>query len=148
MDEKEKKPAFKFLEKIKKVKHIEIYIAIIFIVILLLIYFSNFNNKTKQKTTTQNELTVTSYVENLQNDLADILCSINGVSEVKVLITLDMSKANIQDSKLTLSTFPPLKGVIVTAKGVSNTATKLKMLHAIETAIDVTNGNVEILASE
>ncbi len=148
MDEKEKKPAFKFLEKLKKVKHIEIYIAIIFIVILLLIYFSNFSSKKETKTQQQNELTITSYVENLQDDLEDILSNISGVSNVKVLITLDMSQVQVDNSKITLSTFPPLKGVIVTAKGVNDTATKLKVLHAIETAIDVTNGNVEILASE
>ncbi|MCQ2564917.1 MAG: hypothetical protein MJ152_03590, partial [Clostridia bacterium] len=127
--------------------HIEIYIAIIFVVILLLIYFSNFNNKKETKTEQCNELTITSYVEDLQNNLEDILSNIGGVSNVKVLITLDMSQVQVENSKIVLSTFPPLKGVIVTAKGVTDTSIKLKVLHAIETAIDVTNGNVEILAS-
>lgn len=148
MDEKEKKPLPKFLEKLKKVKHIEIYIAIIFVVVLLLIYFSTFNKKETKITTQTAEMTITSYIENLQNDLEGILNNIGGVSNVKVLITLDMSKVTVENSKITLSTFPPLKGVVVTAKGVTDTATKLKVLHAIETAIDVTNGNVEILASE
>ena len=150
MSDKETKSTFKWFEKLKKVKHIEIYIAIIFVVILLLIYFSNFSNKGKENTSTtiNNELTITAYIDNLEQSLEESLSNIGGVSDVKVMITLNMNQAEVTDSTILLSKFPEIKGVLVTAKGVSNTSTKLKVLHAIEAVIDVTNGNIEILSSD
>lgn len=146
----EKKSGFKWLDKLKKIKHIEIYISIIFIVILLLIYLSNFSSKAnndQNKTTNTNELTVTEYISNMENNLKGILSNIGGVSNVNVMITLDMSSATVIDSKISLANFPPIKGVIVVAKGVGDTATKLKVLHAIEAVIDITSGSIEILSS-
>ncbi len=145
----EKKSGFKWLDKLKKVKHIELYIAIIFIAILLLIYMSNFKGKTSNNnTTTTNELSITAYIDGLERNLEEILSSIGGISNVRVMITLDIKQADIVDSQINLNQIPPIKGVIVTAKGVNDTFNKMKVLHAIEAVIDVTNGNIEILSSE
>lgn len=143
--EKEKK-GFKWLEKLKKVKHIEIYISIIFIVIILLIYLSNFSGKTKSKTSTST--TINAYVEELEENLENILSNIGGVSDVKVMITLDMKSASVENSNITLEEFPEIKGIIITAKGVDDTYTKMKVLHAVEAVVDVKNGNIEILSSK
>lgn len=150
MNEKEKKTAFKWLEKLKKVKHIEIYVAVIFVAILLLIYLGNFSgSKTNaEKSYSSDNLTVINYVEDLEKNLEDILSNIGGVSNVKVMITLEMTQVEVNESKINLSKFPDVRGVVVTAKGVNNTATKLKVLHAIEAVINVSNGNIEILASD
>ena len=151
MSEKERKLTFKWLDKLKKIKHIEIYITIIFVVILLLIYFSNSSNgksNNRQNTIINNELSITAYVDSLEQNLAESLSNIGGVSDVKVMITLDMKQAQVSDSNIVLNAFPDIKGVLVTAKGVGNTATKLKVLHAIEAVISVSNGNVEILSSD
>ncbi len=138
----------KWLDKLKKVKHIEIYIAIIFIVILGLIYMSNFTGKTSSSTIKNtSDLTVTAYVEDLENNLKEIIESIGGVSNVKVMITLDMSNAEVQDSKINLSTFPPIKGIVVTAKGVKDISVKMSVLQAVEAVIDITNTNIEIISS-
>lgn len=147
----EKKSGFKWLEKLKKVKHIEIYVAIIFVVIILLIYLSNFNSKSNKKTTTENILndqSIAAYINNMETNLEEILTNIGGVSNVKVMITLDMAKAEVNNSQITLNSFPPIKGVIVTAKGVSNLKNKQKVLQAIEAVLDITNGNIEILSSD
>ena len=146
----EKKSGFKWLEKLKKVKHIEIYVAIIFVVIILLIYLSNFSgrsNKTTNKTIS-NDQSIAAYIDNMETNLEEILTNIGGVSNVKVMITLDMSKAEVNNSQITLNSFPPIKGVIVTAKGVSNLANKKKVLQAIEAVLNITNGNIEILSSD
>lgn len=148
MSDNEKKSGFKFLEKLKKIKHIEVYIAIIFIVVLLLIYMSNFNNSSGTSSSSSTEMTVTAYVENLETRLQEILSNIGGVSDVKVLITLDMNTASVDNSNIILDKFPEIKGVLITAKGVENTAIKLKVLEAVEAVIDITNGNIEILSSE
>jgi len=146
-DEKVKKPTFKWLEKLKKIKHIEIYISVIFIVIILLIYLSNFS-KSSRSQTDYNQSNITDYIEQLEDNLEDVLSSIGGVSNVKVMITLDMASALIENSNITLNSLPDIKGVVVTAKGVNNTATKLKVLHAIEAVLDISNGSIEILSSE
>lgn len=147
MNDKEKKPAIKWLEKLKNVKHIEIYIAVIFIVIILLIFLSN--SKTKDsKSASTNDMSVNAYIERIERNLEESLSSISGVSDVKVMITLNTDKMEIENSKIVLTKFPEIKGVLVTAKGVNNTANKLKVLHAIQAVIDVTNGNIQILSSE
>ena len=143
----EKKTTFKWLDKLKNVKHIEIYIAVIFVVILLLIYLSNFSGSNKKKNSINEKLTILEYTNNLEDNLESILSNIGGVENVKVMITLDMNNAEVMDSQIILNQFPQIKGVIVTAKGVENTAIKLKVLHAIEAVLDITNGNIEILSS-
>ena len=147
MSDKEGKPKIKWLEKLKNVKHIEIYIAIIFIVVILLIYLSS----TKQKQTSNDitkDMTVSAYVENLERNLEESLSSIAGVSNVKVLITLSINNLEVENDKIKLSSFPEIRGVLITAKGVNDTSNKLKVLHAVQSVIEITNGNIEILSSE
>lgn len=148
MSEKEKKPAIKWLEKLKNIKHIEIYIAVIFIVIILLIFLSNSKSKTNSTTKTNEETSVTAYIENIERNLEESLSNIAGVSEVKVMITLNLNGFEVVDSKINLTTFPEIKGVLITAKGVANTGNKLKVLHAVEAVLDIKDDNIEILSSE
>ena len=67
---------------------------------------------------------------------------------MKVMITLDMATANVENSSITLGSFPEIKGVLITAKGVNDTAIKLKVLHAVEAVIDIKNKSIEILSSD
>jgi len=146
MSEKEK-PKIRWLEKIKNIKHIEIYVAIIFIVIVLLIFLPNRSTNDDKKSTT-NEMTVTAFIDNMEKDLEEILSNISGVSNVNVMISLNLSDLEVENNKINMVTFPKINGILVTAKGVNDTAIKMKVLHAIESVVDVTNGNIEILSSE
>ncbi len=147
MNEKENKPKIKILEKLKNIKHIEIYIAVIFIVVILLIFLSS--NKTKESSTElTNDMSVTSYIEQVERNLEESLTNIAGVSNVKVMITLNLSDLEVVDDKINMTKFPEIKGVLITAKGVNNTNVKMKVLHAVQAVIDITNGNIEILSSE
>ena len=129
-------------------KHIEIYVAIIFAVILLLIYLSSTKTKEKSNSQVTYDSTVTSYIENMEQNLEEILSDIAGVSNVNVMITLNLSQLEVEDSQISMSKFPEIRGVLVTAKGVNNTTNKMKVLHAIQAVVDVSNGNIEILSSE
>lgn len=146
MSEKESK--FKFWDKLKKIKHIEIYIAILFIVILLLIYLSTTKTTKTSANTNTNEITISSYIDNLETNLEKTLSNIAGVSNVHVMITLDMSSANVTDSKISLDGMPAIKGVVVTAKGVNDVSLKMKVLQAVEAVLEITRGNIQILSSE
>lgn len=148
MNEKEKKHSIKWLEKLRNVKHIEIYIAVIFIVIILLIFLSSNKSKESKKTTQTNEMTVTAYIEQVEKNLEESLSNIAGVSDVKVMITLNLNNFEVKDDKITITKYPEIKGVLITAKGVNNTTNKMKVLHAVQAVIDITNGNIEILSSE
>lgn len=148
MNEKEKKPTIKWLEKFKNIKHIEIYVAIIFIVIILLIYLSSKSTKETKQTNLTNEMSVTAYIEQVEQSLEESLSSIAGVSNVKVMITLNLTNSEIVDDKISITKFPEIKGVLITAKGVNNTTNRMKVLHAVQAVIDITNGNIEILSSE
>ena len=134
---------FGWLEKLKKIKHIEIYILIVFACVLGLIFFSS----KKQEATTTNDATITGYVKNLENRLESILSNIEGISDVRVMISLDTSEITIDGDKLKTSSFPNIKGIIVTAKGVGDTKSKMKVLQAIETAFDINTHNIQIFSS-
>ena len=149
MSDKEKKQPNKFLERLKNIKHIEIYVAIIFIVVIFLIYLSSMNNTNDNiKLNGANDLSITTYIDNLESNLENSLSNISGVSNVKVMITLDISSIEVKDSQINMSKFPKIKGVLITANGVNNTSVKMKVLHAVETVIDVEQGQIEILSSE
>ncbi len=149
MNEKEKeKPKFGWLERLKRVKHIEIYIAVIFIAIIALIYLSTVKESSTDSTDSAYEMTITGYVEYLETELESILSNIGGVSNVNVMITLDMSEVKVDNSTITIENFPAIKGIIITASGVSDTALKLKVLYAVEAVIDVTRDNIQILSSD
>lgn len=143
------KVRFKWLEKIKNVKHIEIYIVIIFLVIVFLIYGSTF--KDKRKTTAQSTeelpLTISKYVDDLEKNLESTLSNIKGASNVNVLITLDLKDAEIKDNVIHTSNFPSIKGVLIVASGVENTNVKLNMLKAVQAVIEINTGCIEILSS-
>ena len=143
----QKRTSIKWLDKLKKIKHIEIYIAVIFVVVLLLVYLSSTGNNKKQSSD-YTETNIMSYVDNLETNLEEILSNIAGVTNVKVMITLNMQQLEVQESNVIINKFPEIKGVLITAKGVESTSIKLKVLHAVQAVIDVTNGNIEVLSSE
>lgn len=150
MSDKPQKSKFKWVEKLKNIKHIEIYITIIFTIILILIFFSSTDNKassnSKINKTTQ-ETTITTYITNMEDKLELILSQVQGASNVNVMITLDMSNSTIKDSIIQTNEFPQVKGVVIVAKGVENTSVKMNMLKAVQAVIDISSGRIEILSS-
>ncbi len=144
----DKPKTIKWLEKLKNVKHIEIYIGIIFVVIILLIFMSTKKSISASGKVVTNDMSVAGYINSLERDLEESLSNIAGVSDVKVLITLDLTKLTVKDDEVVMTTFPEIKGVLITAKGVNVTNNKLKVLHAVEAVMDISNSNIEILSSE
>ncbi|HEY8390760.1 MAG TPA: hypothetical protein VIL26_07440 [Clostridia bacterium] len=86
-------------EKIKKIKNIEIYIAIAFVVIVLLIYFSSsvsscsFNNRT----TTSDDGYTSAYDYCLETEkrLAKLLSSIENAGKVDIMITFESTPERV-----------------------------------------------------
>ena len=146
------KAKIKWIEKLKGIKHIEIYITIIFAIILLLIFFSSTGSsksisKNTQTTTKTQQTTLSLYVSDMEDRLEQLLSGINGVGNVKVMLTLDMSNTKIKDNVIEVADFPDVKGVVIVAKGAENTQVKMNILKAVQAVIDISTGRIEILSS-
>ena len=92
-------------------------------------------------------MTISRYVDDLEKNLAETLSHIKGVSDVNVMITLDLKNAVIEDNVIQTNNFPEIKGIAVVAKGVEVTSVKLNVLKAIEAVVTINSGCVEILSS-
>jgi len=79
-----------FWDKLKKVKHIEIYAIVVLVVIFLLFYFSPTSNKSSSTTSVTTQITsTTQYAESLEERLNSVLSKISGAGQVSCMITLD-----------------------------------------------------------
>ena len=145
---KQSKPKLKIFEKLKSIKHIEIILAVIFIIIMILIYMSSVDNKSA--TASNNDGTVTSYVDNLENRLENVLSNIKGVSKVSVVITLDMEGTSVNEKTqvVNMSSFPAIKGVVIVARGVDDVAVKLNLIKATQALFELPSGNIEVFLSK
>ena len=153
MSNQTQRSKFKWLEKLKSIKHIEIYITIIFAIILILIFFSssstnksNTYSNSKSNVVTQ-DTTITTYIDNMENKLEQILSQVEGASNVNVMITLDMTNTVVKDNVIQVADFPNIKGIVIVAKGVESTQVKMNILKAVQAVIDVSSGRIEILKS-
>ena len=105
---------------------------------------STYNNKTN---IVQEETTITNYINNMETKLEQILSQVEGASNVNVMITLDMGNSIVKDNLVEVADFPSVKGIVIVAKGVENTAVKLNILKAVQAVIDISSGRIEILKS-
>ena len=83
----------------------------------------------------------------METKLEDILSQIQGASNVNVMITLDMTSSTVKENIIETTNFPEVKGVVIVAKGVENTAVKMNILKAVQAVIDISSGRIEILSS-
>ena len=152
MSDKSRPSKFKWMDKLKNIKHIEIYITVIFAIILLLIFFSSTGNKQTNSTnktsgSKTSQTTISTYIDDMENKLEQILSQVQGASNVKVMLTLDMTDATIKDNIVQTQSFPNVKGVVIVASGVDNTMVRMNILKAVQAVIDISSGRIEILSS-
>ena len=152
MSDKSRPSKFKWMDKLKNIKHIEIYITVIFAIILLLIFFSSTGNKQTNSTnktsgSKTSQTTISTYIDDMENKLEQILSQLQGASNVKVMLTLDMTDATIKDNIVQTQSFPNVKGVVIVASGVDNTMVRMNILKAVQAVIDISSGRIEILSS-
>lgn len=120
-------------DKLKKIKHIEIYIALFFAFIVMLIYFASFkgggdkDNSTNLDTLDKNFSTSSEYIGYLENKLENVLGQVKGAGNVDIIITIDKGfeyvyateeevKTNSNGSTITTSTVILIDGKPVIEK--------------------------------
>ncbi len=79
----------KFLAKLKKVKHIEIYAVIILVVVVLAILLAPSSSQPQKGDAKSTMTTTTQYALSLENRLNSVLRDIAGAGEVNCMVTLD-----------------------------------------------------------
>ena len=83
----------------------------------------------------------------MEDKLEQILSNVQGASNVKVMLTLDMEQAIVKDNVIQTQRFPDVKGLIIVANGVDNTMVRMNILKAVQAVLDITSGRIEILSS-
>ena len=91
MQDNKSKKSFAFLDKLKRIKHLDIILTILFIAIILLIYFSTSapNNavQNKENTIAQTQLTeFDEYAASLTNQLESVISRVDGAGQAIVLL--------------------------------------------------------------
>ena len=122
-----------FLEKLKKVGHIELIACGVLIVVVLAIYFSctSCSAATDGKPT---DLSDAYYCETMQYRLEKIISEISGVGDASVVINWDRSVSVTFGGS---NENPKATGVIVVCQGGNSTKVKLDVIYAVSTLLDL-----------
>lgn len=157
--------------KLKSIKHIEIYLALIVGLVVCVIYFSAFTNKsdTQEEVSTGNYTNGVEYVDYLENKLCNVLSNITGVGKVSAIITIENDFSYVYatdketnqngDTSVTTETtilvngepvivnkiYPTIKGVVIVASGSENFAVKMDILNAVQTLLEIDAEDITIL---
>ena len=78
-----------FFNKLKSIKHLEVYVLLLFAFILLLIFMSNFKSKNQSDDTNQTSFSVESYSEMLEEKLEKTLSNVKGAGCVKCMVMVE-----------------------------------------------------------
>ena len=170
-----------FLKKLKTVKHIEIIIFAIFIIIALLIAFSGSNpfsflssNESKQTTTTSySYFSTLDYVRTQEEKMANLLKDIDGVNDVKVMLSIKSSgeiiyAKNIEEKTsqsvttktesivfvssngeskplILMEKLPEFNGAVIVTESAKDVKVKLNIISAVQTALGIASDSINVL---
>lgn len=162
-------------EKIKKIKHFYIYLAVIIAILFVGVYYISIPKDNKEEITINDNIpsefsTSSEYVGYLENKLKNVIGALKGVGNVEVVVTLEKgfeyiyqteeeTRTTSNGTSITTSTiilvdgqpimlketYPTIKGVVVVAEGSSNTSTKMDILYLIQTIIDLDASKINII---
>ena len=76
-------------QRLRSVKHIEVFVIIIFFVVLGIIFFSNLNLNDSSSNSTSAEFDFENYSSNLERKLENVISEIKGAGKVSIMISFD-----------------------------------------------------------
>ncbi len=149
----------KFIEKLKGLKHKEIILAVVAVAVMLIIYFSSFSSPQTQKTGTTN---IDDYCSEMQNRIENAISKMDGVGKSEVVINWSSGveivtaqnttvNGNSTSSQVVQSSggpvvlkeiYPRAIGVLIICEGGNNAKTKIDIIMAISTLMDITTDKV------
>ena len=153
---------FSFLEKLKQSKHKEVFVAIALAMVVLVVLV--LGNVPKQEPSSE----VDAYIASMETKLQKIVESIDGCGKATVAISYSSTESKeyafenttstesgvvVQTSTIVLVNGQPLVlknltpnilGVVVVAEGANNAITKMKIVDAVVTLLDVETNKVQV----
>ena len=160
----------KLFEKIRDNKKIQIFLICSVLLIVLLYYFISTTKTNKTNTEVENVAsTTTDYVRYVEDKLENTLKSIENVRTVNVNVSLETgfeyvyatkdetkttSSGTLSSSELILVSgqpillkeiYPKIQGVVVVVNEV-DVKTKLAILEAIQTVLEISNEKISIIS--
>lgn len=157
------------LKNLFKNKHITRAVIIGLLCVVVLIAISSFSSTSSNKKTSQSISTSSSaldYANSVAQDLQEILNSVKGVKNAKVIVVVEESptvkyltetsssgesvvvydKQGSSYTPVAVAEFlPKISGVLVVAKGVSDLSVKYNLLNAISTVYSIDVSKIDIL---
>ena len=142
------------LAKIKSIKNIEIYIAVLLgIVVIVIALFGNVSTKNVDE-----NISSESYIAELEHKIVSVIQKIDGVGKVAVAISHDATTESVyayeigtdnilsvKGEPVIVKTLPPkILGVVVVAEGADNPIVRMKINEAVVTLLDVDETRVQV----
>lgn len=160
----------KFFAKIKSVKNIELYLALVFAVVAVIVIFAVSGGASKKTSANQNEdvANFNEYISYMENKLTSVIGQMDGVKNVKVAVscsaadekvyaydketsvvgdkqTVSEKLVTVSGKPLVIKTLPPeIYGVVVVADGADNPITKYKIIQVVVTLLDTSADKVQV----
>ena len=116
----------KFLEKLKSIKNIEIYVALILALIVILFVFVGGGTKNASKTVGDD-----TYISQMEHKICSVIQNIAGCGKADVVI----SYSNDNESVI---------GVVVVAEGANDPIIRFKIVEVVVTLLDVDSTSVQV----
>ena len=153
----------KLFAKIKSIKNIEIYVALILAIVVILIVFVGSGSKNTTKSTSDE-----SYISQMEHKICSVIEKIDGCGKATVAISYSSNEervyayetvtttsngvtkqtssiVSVKGQPLVTKTLPPtILGVVVVAKGADNPVIRLKIIEVVVTLLDVQQKDVQV----
>lgn len=149
--------------KIKSIKNIEIYVALILALVVVLLIFVGNDSKNTSKTTGDD-----TYIAQMEHKICNIVENISGCGKASVAISYSSNEekvyayetettssggvtkqtssiVSVKGEPLITKVLPPnILGVVVVAEGADNPVIKLKIIEVVVTLLDVDVSKVQV----
>ena len=116
----------KFFEKLKSVKNIEIYIALILAAIVVIIIFAGSGTKN-----TSNSVSDDTYIGQMEHKICSVIENMAGCGKAEVAISYN----NNDESVI---------GVVVVAEGASDPIVRFKIVEVVVTLLGIDSSSVQV----
>ena len=154
----------KVIDKIKKIKNIEIYIALVLALVVVVIVFASSGVKNTSNNITADE----SYISQMEHKICSVVENIAGCGKATVAISYKSNEeqvyayetetttsngvtkqtssiVTVKGEPLVTKTLPPtILGVVVVAEGADNPIVRLKIIEVVVTLLDVQQKDVQV----
>ena len=153
----------KAVAKLKSVKNIEIYVALVLAIVVVLIVFVGSGSKN-----TTNSVSDDTYISQMEHKICSVVESIAGCGKAEVAISYSSNEervyayetvtttsngvtkqtnsiVSVRGEPLVTKTLPPtILGVVVVAEGADNPVVRLKIMEVVVTLLNVQQKDVQV----